>query len=191
MHLFRYLAETRSLDRFKTCSLAPADTNGDFGESFSIDRSTNMVPAWGYGGSTDAVTFQVNKAIGISGISFCKWISGPTNSDVTISIIEGSSTNGRVIATRVLSQVKLDTGNIIPLMFEKPIKLSPFTAYTVTARMQSGMLTQHMPSATISVSAAGLTLTTQATNWNGPFSSNGSDQNRGQMPRFFFASETV
>jgi hypothetical protein len=151
-----------------------------------------MVPAWGYGGSTDAVTFQVNKAIGISGISFCKWISGPTNSDVTISIIEGSSTNGRVIATRVLSQVKLDTGNIIPLMFEKPIKLSPFTAYTVTATMKTGgMLTQHMPSAPTSVTAAGLTLTTQATNWNGPFSSNGSSENRGQMPRFFFASETV
>jgi len=87
--------------------------------------------------------------------------------------------------------VKLDTGNIIPLMFERPVRLSPFTAYTVTAMMKGSMLTQHMPSATITVSGAGLTLTTQSTNWNGPFNSNGSDQNRGQMPRFFFASETV
>jgi len=185
-----WLSETRSLDRLRTCALAPADTNGDI-ESFSIDRSTNMVPAWGYGGSTDAVTFQVSKAIGLSGISFCKWISGTTHSDVTITLIEGSSTNGRVLASRVLSQVKLDTGNIIPLMFERPVRLSPFTAYTVTAMMKGSMLTQHMPSATITVSGAGLTLTTQSTNWNGPFNSNGSDQNRGQMPRFFFASETV
>jgi hypothetical protein len=149
-----------------------------------------MTPAWGYGGATDAVTFQVNKVIGISGISFCKWMSGPTHSNVEINLIEGSSTNGRILATRVLSQVQLNTGNIIPLMFERPLTLAPFTAYTVTATMkQSGMLTQHMPSAPTSVTANGLTLTTQATNWNGRFQSNGSSQTVGQMPRFFFSSE--
>ena len=150
-----------------------------------------MQPAWGYWGATDATTFKVSKAIGISGTSFCKWINGPTHSDITISIIEGPNTNGRVLATRVMKDVKLDTGNIIPLMFERPIMLSPGTVYTVTALMMknAGIHTQHMSASSNSATASGLTVTTQATNWNGPFSSNGSGENRGQNPRLFFTND--
>jgi hypothetical protein len=151
-----------------------------------------MQPSWGYWGQTDAITFQVNKAIGLSGVSFCKWISGPTHSDFKISIIEGTSTNGRVLATRVLKDVKLDTGNIIPLMFERPFQLLPGTAYTVTAFLMNAprdIRTQHMSASSNSATAGGLTMTTQSTNWNGPFSSNGSSERAGQFPRVFFSND--
>jgi hypothetical protein len=32
-------------------------------------------------------------------------------------------------------------------------------------------------------------LTTQATNWNGPFSSNGGGEKSGQNPRLFFTND--
>jgi hypothetical protein len=185
-----YVSETRTLDRFKTCALAPDDSQREYA-SFAVDRFATMQPSWGYWGATDATTFQVNKAIGLSGVSFCKWISGPTHSDVKISIIEGTNTNGRVLATRVLKEVKLDTGKIIPIMFERPFMLSPGTAYTVTAFMMNtgGIRTEHFSSPSNSVTANGLTLTTQSTNWNGPFASNGGGPQSGQLPRFFFSND--
>lgn len=96
------------------------------------------------GGGCDALCINADKPVAVSGISLCNWASGSTSGDVSIYVIEGSSTSGRVLAHRKLLAVQLHVprylrGMGIPLMFEHPVHLEPATDYTLALRMLGDM----------------------------------------------------
>jgi hypothetical protein len=103
------------------------------------------------GGGCDAVCINTDKPVVVSGISLCPWRRGSTSADVSIYVIEGSSSSGRVLAQRLLHNVQLDAdhgtagmrwaiGAPVPLMFEHPIHLEPERDYTLALQMQGDMV---------------------------------------------------
>jgi len=109
-----------------------------------VDRSSSFSGSWGFYGGCDALTIRVSVSVAVSGISLGKWISGSTTADVAIYVIRGSSTSGAVLANRQLTSVQLNTGSIVPLMFEQPVQLEPSTDYTLALRMVGNMVHERM-----------------------------------------------
>jgi hypothetical protein len=152
---------------------------------------------WGFGcGGCDALTISVSAPVAVSGVSLCPWQSGSTSGDVDIYVIEGSSTSGRVLAHRLLRDVQLNTGGIVPLMLEQPVQLAAAADYTLVLRMQGGMAHQHCPNASTSISSttsagAPFTVTVKNATINGPSpnlnSDNGTSSGYGQIPSIFFS----
>jgi hypothetical protein len=82
----------------------------------------------------------VSAPASVCGISLCKWISGSSTGNVDVYVIEGLSTSGRVLAHRLLPDVVLNTGSVVPLMLEQPAQHAPDTDYTLVLRMKGSML---------------------------------------------------
>ena len=151
-----------------------------------------------FGGSCDALTISVSAPVAVSGVSLCPWKSGSTSSDVDIYVIEGSSTSGRVLAHRLLRDVQLNTGGIVPLMLEQPVQLAAAADYTLVLRMQGGMTHESCRSTSTSTSissttsaGAPFTVTVKNATFNGPSPnlnhSNGTSNGNGQIPSIFFS----
>jgi hypothetical protein len=99
------------------------------------------------GGGCDAVCINADRRVAVTGISLCSWRSGSTSGDVSIYVIQGSSTGGRILSQRELRAVQLDYGSglglqhgVIPLMFEHPVYLEPANDYTLALCMRGDMV---------------------------------------------------
>jgi hypothetical protein len=80
--------------------------------SVRVCRAAIFGPGYRFtGGGCDAVCINADRPVAVSGISLCSWQSGSTSGDVSIFVIQGSSTSGRILAHRELHAVQLDYGD--------------------------------------------------------------------------------
>jgi len=163
-----------------------------------INRCTSFGSGcYSFGGPCDALSIRVSSPVSVSGISLCKWVSGPTSGDVDVYVIQGSDTGGTVLAHCLLRGVQLNTGAIVPLMLEQPVQLAPAMDYTLALRMQGDM--QHerclggFSTSITSATSAGVpfTVTISKATINGPTpnlnSNNSTSTTGGQIPSIFFS----
>jgi hypothetical protein len=163
----------------------------------TLNRASTFSGTWGFSnGAADALTISVSASVAVSGISLCKWNSGSSTGNVDVYVIEGPGTSGRVLAHRLLPDVVLNTGGVVPLMLEQPVQLAPDTDYTLVLRMQGDMSHEHVSAAqssTASTTSAGapFTLTIKHAVINGPSpnlnESNSTDASSGQIPSIFLS----
>ncbi len=162
-----------------------------------VNRAVSYYDGWAFdGGGCDALTISVSAPVAVSGVSLCPWSSGSTSSDVDIYVIEGPSTNGRVLAHRLLRGVQLNTGGIVPLMLEQPVQLAAAADYTLVLRMEGEISHQYCQRSSTSISSttsAGVsfTVTVKHATIDGPSpnlnSDNSTDSGQGQIPSIFFS----
>ena len=141
------------------------------------------------------MTISVSAPVAVSGVSLCPGSSGSTSGDVDIYVIEGPSTNGRVLAHRLLRGVQLNTGGMVPLMLEQPVDLVPRSDYTLALRMVGNMQHERLSSAVTSVESATsagapFTVTIKNATFSGadPLNkNNGTSASEGQIPSVFFS----
>ena len=122
-----------------------SDSASENNAANSVKVCRAVVMGRGYqftGGGCDAICINADRPVAVSGISLCSWQSGSASGDVSIYVIQGSSTSGRILAHRELHAVQLDYGDgrglasgVIPLMFERPVYLEPANDYTLALRM--------------------------------------------------------
>ena len=127
-----------------------SDSASENNAANSVKVCRAVVMGRGYqftGGGCDAICISADRRVAVTGISLCSWQSGSTSGDVSIYVIQGSSTSGRILAHRELHAVQLDYGDgrglgwgVIPLMFERPVHLEPANDYTLALRMQGDMV---------------------------------------------------
>ena len=163
-----------------------------------VIRAVSYGSGYGFGGACDALTISVSTPVAVSGVSLCPWLNGSTSGDVDIYVIEGPSTNGRVLAHRLLRDAQLNTGGgIVPLMLEQPVQLAAAADYTLVLRMKGVM--QHLRCQNLTTTSIGsttsagvpFTVTLKNATMNGPSpnlnSNNGTSTSDGQIPSIFFS----
>jgi hypothetical protein len=162
----------------------------------TLNRSATSTGSWSFSSGADALTISVSAPASVCGISLCKWISGSSTGNVDVYVIEGLRTSGRVLAHRLLPDVVLNTGSVVPLMLEQPVQLAPDTDYTLVLRMQGDMQHERLsaPQSSIaSTTSAGapFTLTIKDAVFDGPSpnlnSTNCTTAANGQIPSIFLS----
>ncbi len=102
----------------------------------------------------------------------------------------------RVLAHRLLRDVQLNTGGIVPLTLEQPVQLAAAAHYTLALYMKVGMNHQRCNGASTSITSATsagvpFTVTVEDATFNGPApnlnSNNGTSSSSGQIPSIFFS----
>ena len=146
-------------------------------------RSRSRSPrggGWGYGGHVDAIDFQTNGDVILSGYRLWGVSSGSTSFQVTIRLYRGSN----LIAEKSGSYATRSNVKTFEVHFSQTISIRAGITYTATARITTTKQSFYIEDGMASASCSGVTVTFKTSSK----SSNGSSQYRGQIPALIFRS---
>ena len=146
-------------------------------------RSRSRSPSgggWGYAGNVDAIDFQTNGDVILSGYRLWGVSSGSTSFQVTIRLYRGSN----LIAEKSGSYATRSSVKTFEVHFSQRISIRAGVTYTATARITTKRNSFNIADGMASASCSGVTVTFKTSSK----SSNGSTQSRGQIPALIFRS---
>lgn len=141
---------------------------------------------WGYlsdpSGSSgvDAIDFQTDDDVVLSGYRLWGVRSGSTSFHVTIRLYRASS----LIAEKTGTYATTSNVKTFEVHFSQAIILKAGVTYTATARIATSARSYHMESGLSSTTCSGVTVAFKSSSR----SSNGSNRLRGQIPALIFRS---
>ena len=147
-------------------------------------RSRSPGQSWGYSpdpsdsGNVDAIDFQTNGDVILSGYRLWGVSSGSTSFQVTIRLYRGSN----LIAEKTGSYATSSSARHLRCIFRKWFRAG--ATYTATARIVTSKLSFAHTDGVASASCSGVTVTFKTSSKN----SNGSDRSYGQIPALIFRS---
>ena len=152
-------------------------------------RSRSRSPSsgnWGYStdpnGSdrVDAIDFQTNGDVILSGYRLWGVKSGSTSFQVTIRLYRGSN----LIAEETGSYATSSSVKTFEVHFSQVISIRAGVTYTATARIVTSTYSFYLTDGLASASCSGVTVTFKTSSKN----SNGSSRSGGQIPALIFRS---
>ena len=147
-------------------------------------RSRSRSPSgstWGYSsGRVDAIDFQTNGDVILSGYRLWGVSSGSTSFQVTIRLYRGSN----LIAEKTGSYATSSSVKTFEVHFSQVISIRAGVTYTATARIVTSRNFFYLTDGLASTSCSGVTVNFTSSSKN----SNGSKQSRGQIPVLIFRS---
>ena len=136
---------------------------------------------WGYSsGRVDAIDFQTNGDVILSGYRLWGVSSGSTSFQVTIRLYRGSN----LIAQKTGSYATSSSVKTFEVHFSQVISIRAGVTYTATARIVTSRNSFYLTDGLASASCSGVTVNFTSSSKN----SNGSKQSRGQIPVLIFRS---
>ena len=149
-------------------------------------RSKSLSPYWGYSsdpsgsGNVDAIDFQTNGDVILSGYRLWGVSSGSTSFQVTIRLYRGSS----LIAEETGTYATSSSVKTFEVHFSQVISIHSSVTYTATARIVTSSTSFYHTDGLASTTCSGVTVTFTSSSK----SSNGSSQSSGQIPVLIFRS---
>ena len=146
-------------------------------------RSRSRSPnggGWGYAGNVDAIDFQTNGDVILSGYRLWGVSSGSTSFQVTIRLYRGSN----LIAEKSGSYATRSSVKTFEVHFSQRISIRAGVTYSATARITTTKNSFYITDGMASASCSGVTVTFKTSSK----SSNGSSQSGGQIPALIFRS---
>ena len=146
-------------------------------------RSRSRSPrggGWGYTGSVDAIDFQTNGDVILSGYRLWGVSSGSTIFQVIIRLYRGSN----LIAEKSGSYATRSSVKTFEVHFSQRISIRAGVTYTATARITTTKQSFYIEDGMASASCSGITVTFKSSSKD----SNDSNQSRGQIPALIFRS---
>ena len=149
-------------------------------------RSRSSSRGWFYStdpsssGSVDAIDFQTNGDVVLSGYRLWGVSSGSTSFQVTIRLYRGSN----LIAEKTGSYATSSSVKTFEVHFSQVISIHRGVTYTATARIVTSKQSFAHTDGVASASCSGVTVTFKTSSK----SSNGSNRSRGQIPALIFRS---
>ena len=149
-------------------------------------RSPPSFSSWGYStdpsGSdrVDAIDFQTNGDVILSGYRLWGVSSGSTSFQVTIRLYRGSN----LIAEKTGSYATSSSVKTFEVHFSQVISIRAGVTYTATARIVTSKYSFAHNDGLASASCSGVTVTFKTSSKN----SNGSSRSNGQIPALIFRS---
>ena len=149
-------------------------------------RSRSPGQGWGYSsdpsgsGNVDAIDFQTNGDVILSGYRLWGVSGGSTSFQVTIRLYRGSN----LIAEKTGSYATSSSVKTFEVHFSQVISIRAGVTYTATARIVTSKLSFAHTDGVASASCSGVTVTFKTSSKN----SNGSDLSYGQIPALIFRS---
>ena len=131
-------------------------------------------------GSVDAIDFQTNGDVILSGYRLLGVNSGSTSFQVTIRLYRGSS----LISEKSGSYATRSSVKTFEVHFSQRISIRAGVTYTATARITTTKQSFYIKDGMASASCSGVTVTFKSSSKD----SNGSRQSRGQIPALIFRS---
>ena len=136
---------------------------------------------WGYyPGRVDAVDFQTNGDVILSGYRLWGVSSGSTSFQVTIRLYRGSN----LIAEKTGSFATRSSVKTFEVHFSQVISIRAGVTYTATARIVTSTYSFYLTDGLASASCSGVTVNFKSSSKD----SNGSRQSTGQIPVLIFRS---
>ena len=149
-------------------------------------RSRSPSSSWGYSSDpsgsdrVDAIDFQTNGDVILSGYRLWGVHSGSTTFRVTIRLYRGS----KLIAEKTGSYATSSSVKTFEVHFSQVISIRAGVTYTATARIVTSRNSFYLTDGLASASCSGVTVNFTSSSKN----SNGSKQSRGQIPVLIFRS---
>ena len=149
-------------------------------------RSRSPSSGWGYSsdpngsGNVDAIDFQTNGDVILSGYRLWGVNSGSTTFRVTIRLYRGSN----LIAEKTGSFATRSSVKTFEVHFSQVISIRAGVTYTATARIVTSTHSFYLTDGLLSASCSGVTVTFKSSSKD----SNGSSQSGGQIPVLIFRS---
>ena len=149
-------------------------------------RSRSPGSGWGYSsdpngsGNVDAIDFQTNGDVILSGYRLWGVYSGSTSYQVTIRLYRGSN----LIAEKTGSYATSSSVKTFEVHFSQVISIRAGVTYTATARIVTSTYSFYLGDGLLSASCSGVTVTFKSSSKD----SNGSSQSAGQIPVLIFRS---
>ena len=153
----------------------------------SRSRSPSSRNTWGYSndprgsGNVDAIDFQTNGDVILSGYRLWGVSSGSTSYQVTIRLYRGSN----LIAEKTGSYATSSSVKTFEVHFSQVISIRAGVTYTATARIVTSTDSFTHSDGVASASCSGVTVTFKSKSSK---DSNGSSQSIGQIPVLIFCS---
>ena len=132
-------------------------------------------------GNVDAIDFQTNGDVILSGYRLWGVYSGSTSFQVTIRLYRGSN----LIAEKTGSYATSSSVKTFEVHFSQVISIRAGVTYTATARIATSARSFAHANGVASASCSGVTVTYKSKSSK---DSNGSSQSRGQIPVLIFRS---
>ena len=149
-------------------------------------RSRSPSSGWGYSpdpngsGKVDAIDFQTNGDVILSGYRLWGVSGVSTNFQVTIRLYRGSN----LIAEKTGSYATSSSVKTFEVHFSQVISIRADVTYTATARIVTSTHSFYLTDGLLSASCSGVTVTFKSSSKD----SNGSSQSGGQIPVLIFRS---
>ena len=165
--MFSFLPTVKTCDCWRSLSRSPSRSWG-----YSNDPSGS--------GNVDAIDFQTNGDVILSGYRLWGVNSGSTTFRVTIRLYRGSN----LIAEKTGSYATSSSVKTFEVHFSQVISIRAGVTYTATARIVTSRRSFYLTDGLASASCSGVTVNFKSSSKD----SNGSNQSRGQIPVLIFRS---